>query len=85
MSFFCNRNNCCGGNFGHHGRERKEGVRCILDRISEGSRIRVHFDGRSRVGKFLGIQCDSILLVHCNVPTFIPIHKVTAIDLVGFK
>lgn len=100
MSYNCNGNfgnyGGCGGGYGggyggsgYGGKEKKheehDGIREILERIGFGTRIRVHFDSTSHTGKFLGIDKGSVLIVDRNVPIFIPVRKVLAIDLVGCR
>lgn len=99
MSYNCNGNyggyGGCGGSYGggyggnYGGKNKKDdehdGIRAILDEIGIGTRIRVHFDSTSHTGKFLGIQKGSVLIVDRNVPIFIPVKKVLAVDLVGFR
>ena len=78
--------NCNYGNQGHReheNEEKEEGIRNILRRIGFGNRIRVHFDSTSHTGRFLGVQNGSVLIIDNNIPIFIPVRKVLAIDLVG--
>ncbi|MGZ9587179.1 hypothetical protein [Paenibacillus marinisediminis] len=72
--------NNCNGNF-DFGFGQEEGIRRLLFRIGIGTRISVHFDCTHRTGKFLGIHDGSVLITSKNVPFFIPIRKILAIDL----
>lgn len=74
-----------GGNEKEKKREEEDEIRELLKHISIGTCIRVHFDCTSRRGKFLGIHKGSVLIVSRNVPIYIPVRKVLAIDLVGCK
>ncbi|TVX88298.1 hypothetical protein [Paenibacillus agilis] len=85
MSYY---NNCgyggnYGGNYGGYGGQNDglKGPLAILKRISLGTTISVHFDSVERVGRFLGIENGTVILLVGGTIYYISIKKITAVDI----
>jgi len=68
---------CCGKSSGSHSSNLK-----ILVRIGVGTpNVRIHFDGTSHVGVYLGIADGSVILNVRGVVAYIKITSITAVEL----
>lgn len=59
-------------------------IRRTLANIGIGTNIRVHFDGQSHEGTFVGVNNGVVAINRTEVPgqtVFVPINKITAIDI----
>lgn len=57
-----------------------------LNNIGLGTNIRIHFDGQSHEGTFVGVNNGVAAINRADVPgqtVFIPVDKITAIDVPG--
>lgn len=71
---------CCNKSSG-----KSSGILTILLRIGVGTpNIRIHFDGTSHVGIYLGISDGSVILNVRGVITYIKLSSITAVE-VGVK
>ncbi|MGC5324669.1 hypothetical protein [Brevibacillus sp. SYSU BS000544] len=59
-------------------------IRRTLENIGIGTNIRIHFDGQSHEGTFIGVNNGVAAINRAGVPgqtVFVPINKITAIDI----
>lgn len=63
---------------------KNDHVHCILKKIGVGTaNIRIHFDGTTRTGVFLGISDGCVVINVKGVVSYVKISSITAVD-VGF-
>ncbi|MDQ8739443.1 hypothetical protein [Paenibacillus sp. LHD-38] len=79
-------NKCCHKSSGSKEQScgKNDHVHCILTKIGVGTaNIRIHFDGTSRTGVFLGIVDGCVVINVKGVVSYVKISSITSVD-VGF-